>query len=349
LALAVLAAGDGAVSAEKLDKESCKSLSVERESLVAAGVKGDMDRGPEWAKANLNPERLGEIKRLMELGEQLEFRCGSGVSNSSKLAKKPDAEDGPGDKQPATTGTKQGKHSPAARSDISPEMKLPQAEGSAEQKVSAVPPPSPLALTAAPISVQSRSSLGAAKPVLPATAMKPVAPAPAPHRMAESETPPALKLPMPVKTITPEEAAAKVAPRVQEKPVAVTPPKSVLPETPPSLGKATMAKEGAEAPSLGKADHSESPAGAGPQDAASEDGAAPSLGNAVSPAGGAMTLQGLGTAAAPAAALAVPSLGKAGPQTAAGAKKSARRRTSNGYVAPVDVNPGFLTRYGSSP
>ena len=349
MALALFAAGGGAASAEKLDKESCKSLSVELGSLVAAGVKGDMDRGPEWAKANLSPERLGEIKRLMELGEQLEFRCGSGVGNSSKLAKKTEGEGEPGDKHPATTDTKHGKHAPAARSDVAPEMKLPQAEGSAEQKVSAAPQPSPLVLPATPISTQSRSALGAPKPTIEATAAKPAAPAPAPNKMAESSAPPALKLPMPVKTITPEEAAAKVAPQVPDKPAAVTPPKSVPPNTPPSLGKATVAKESSEAPSLGKAEHPDAPAAGSLQNAASEDLAAPSLGNAVSPEGGATTLQGLGTAAAPAAALAAPSLGKAGPQTAAGAKKSARRRTNSGYVSPVDVNPGFLTRYGSAP
>jgi hypothetical protein len=284
----------------------------------------------------------------MELGDVLEFRCGLSASNSSKLARKPDAEDEPGNKQPA--GTKHGKHGPAGRSDVAPEMKVPQAEGSAEQKVSAAPPqPSPLALPATPISTQSRSALGAPKPTIEATAAKPAAPEPAPHKMAESSAPPALKLPMPVKTITPEEAAAKVAPREPEQPAAVTPPKSVQPDSPPSLGDATTAKEAAEAPSLGRAEHPDAPAAGGLKNAASEDSAAPTLGNAVSPEGSATTLQGLGTAAAPAAALGAPTLGKAGPQTAAGAKKSARRRANSGYVSPVDVNPGFLTRYGSAP
>src|SRR5690242_14879503 len=84
LALALFAAGGGAVRAEKLDKESCKSLTGEMDGLVAAGVKSDMERGPEWAKSNLTPDRLGQVKRLMELGEQLEFRCGSGAGSATR-------------------------------------------------------------------------------------------------------------------------------------------------------------------------------------------------------------------------------------------------------------------------
>jgi len=44
--------------------------------MVAAGVRDDMQRGPEWAKANLTPERLGNIQHLIGIEEQLEFRCG---------------------------------------------------------------------------------------------------------------------------------------------------------------------------------------------------------------------------------------------------------------------------------
>src|SRR5205814_1292367 len=37
---------------------------------------GSMGKGPEWAKVNLAPEKLEQIRRLIELDEQLLFRCG---------------------------------------------------------------------------------------------------------------------------------------------------------------------------------------------------------------------------------------------------------------------------------
>jgi hypothetical protein len=39
-----------------------------------------MERGPEWALANLPPEKIASIRRLIEVEEQLEFRCGMGPS-----------------------------------------------------------------------------------------------------------------------------------------------------------------------------------------------------------------------------------------------------------------------------
>ncbi len=44
--------------------------------MLADGTRDDMERGPEWAKANLPPDRLENILRLIEVEEQLEFRCG---------------------------------------------------------------------------------------------------------------------------------------------------------------------------------------------------------------------------------------------------------------------------------
>lgn len=61
--------------AAKLDKPECDGLKTEREQLLSTGLKADMDHGPEWAKAHLAPERLLQVKRLMEIEEQLNFRC----------------------------------------------------------------------------------------------------------------------------------------------------------------------------------------------------------------------------------------------------------------------------------
>lgn len=75
-AVAVLwTAGAGGASAARLDKEACDALRTEEAGLEAAGIKGDMQQGPEWAKTNLAPERLQQVARWIEIEEQLSFRC----------------------------------------------------------------------------------------------------------------------------------------------------------------------------------------------------------------------------------------------------------------------------------
>jgi hypothetical protein len=75
LGAAPLLAAPHAVAAP-LEPAACETLKVEFDSLVAGGAKSDMDRGPAWAKANLTPDRLGKIERLIAVEEQLSFRCG---------------------------------------------------------------------------------------------------------------------------------------------------------------------------------------------------------------------------------------------------------------------------------
>ena len=77
LTLALLAAGGGETWATRLDKTACADLNSELSGLLAPGLKEDMDKGPAWAAANLPPERLIVINRVIELQGQIEFRCGS--------------------------------------------------------------------------------------------------------------------------------------------------------------------------------------------------------------------------------------------------------------------------------
>ena len=62
-------------SAEMLDEPACNQLKNEQARLAAEGLKTDMLRGPEWAKSNLPQARLDQIKHLMDVEEQLQFRC----------------------------------------------------------------------------------------------------------------------------------------------------------------------------------------------------------------------------------------------------------------------------------
>lgn len=65
----------GVANAASLDKETCDKLKVEQAQLEGTGVRGTMAKGPDWAKANLAADKLGEIKRMLELDELLLFRC----------------------------------------------------------------------------------------------------------------------------------------------------------------------------------------------------------------------------------------------------------------------------------
>lgn len=74
LGTALLLAAPAALAAP-LEPAACETLKVEFDSLVAGGAETDMERGPAWAKANLTPDRLGKIERLIAVEEQLSFRC----------------------------------------------------------------------------------------------------------------------------------------------------------------------------------------------------------------------------------------------------------------------------------
>ncbi len=89
LAAVLLAAGSSGVWAAPLDKKTCNGLNEELSGMLGAGVGADMERGPEWAKANLGEEKLKDIRHLIELEEQLEFRCG--IARGRTVAKTPAA------------------------------------------------------------------------------------------------------------------------------------------------------------------------------------------------------------------------------------------------------------------
>lgn len=95
---ALLLAAPGAVAAP-LAPDVCASLKTEYQGLVADGAKADMDRGPEWAKTNLTPERLGKIERLITVEEQLSFRCEELLTARPIIKEAPKIEGGGLDKE----------------------------------------------------------------------------------------------------------------------------------------------------------------------------------------------------------------------------------------------------------
>lgn len=64
-----------AQAAPKLDKETCEQLKGEQAKFLASGIVEDIQKGVEWGKANLTPERIREIEHFILLDEQLKFGC----------------------------------------------------------------------------------------------------------------------------------------------------------------------------------------------------------------------------------------------------------------------------------
>jgi len=73
-AAALLMPAGGAVAAS-LDKETCDKLKAELAQIETTDARVNMIKGPDWAKTNLGPDKLGEVKRLIEVEELLLFRC----------------------------------------------------------------------------------------------------------------------------------------------------------------------------------------------------------------------------------------------------------------------------------
>ena len=83
LALSVLLLMGGTAFATPLDETSCAKLRDERGLLEQAGLRDMMARGPAWAAVNLPAAKLREIQRLIELDEQITFRCPQPVATAA--------------------------------------------------------------------------------------------------------------------------------------------------------------------------------------------------------------------------------------------------------------------------
>ena len=75
LAASIVWASAALATQPKLDAETCAQLRLEQIKFRQSGILNDMRKGPEWAKANLTPERLREVEHYLTLDEQVEFGC----------------------------------------------------------------------------------------------------------------------------------------------------------------------------------------------------------------------------------------------------------------------------------
>ena len=117
------------VRSEPLDAATCGQLKGEQARMEQSGVRGSMEKGPQWAKANLAADKLDQIRRLMDLDEQLIFRCSS--RNLIELPPEADADPPP----PKTD--EEGKDAATPKADAAPVAKGPVAEKAPAEKKSA--------------------------------------------------------------------------------------------------------------------------------------------------------------------------------------------------------------------
>jgi hypothetical protein len=258
LAVAVAVAGAGAAWAAKLDKTACAALSSELAAIKNSGIKADMERGPEWAKANMPPERLQSALRLLELEDQLEFRCSMrGIAKQQDKPEAPGTSAAPASSSPpdskraaeqpslnnATAATENRAGAPAM---LAPVFKPPVAMQSTHlppapptQRTSTVPPAAPTVApaAAAPTAVPSTAPAttatttpAAASPGAPATTAKPGQPPPVVANTPPATVPPATTVPVTKSGPLPS-AAATTAPPTTAQPAPGAAPATKNPST----------------------------------------------------------------------------------------------------------------------
>ncbi len=152
--LAVLANGHAA----PLEPEVCSKLKDERVVLEQAGVRGNMAKGPQWAKANLPPDKLEQIRRLIDVESQLLFRC-----SGQRLIELPaGVEADPAAVVPPDEAA-EGKEAPPAKADAAPGDKKAPADKKAPPDKKATVAKTPSADKAAPPKTKADEDAAKAK------------------------------------------------------------------------------------------------------------------------------------------------------------------------------------------
>jgi hypothetical protein len=159
LVAAAMVAHAAAVHAAPLEKEECAKLKGEQAQLEQSGVRSSMGRGPEWAKANLSSERLEQVRRVIELDEQLLFRCQGKPLVTFREASDPD---------PAATGPRDPAKAPAPNAVKAPVKRT--AVQPAAGAVKGAPKVPPAAKKTAAPAPSAPPSAAPAKPAAPAPA-----------------------------------------------------------------------------------------------------------------------------------------------------------------------------------
>lgn len=150
-------ASSGPAAAVPLSEEACNTLEQERAGLITAGANYDLAKGAEWGAANLNQERLSRVQRLIEIDEQLAFRCVQPKTAAAALAAKASKDAAPAAKPPPLP-----KKAPTAAGTA--DQPKPPAPAKAAAKKAPAPAPKP------PASAPAKTAAPAPKPAEPKAA-----------------------------------------------------------------------------------------------------------------------------------------------------------------------------------
>jgi hypothetical protein len=145
--------------AAQLDKGSCDALKGEQAELEKAGVRGTMAKGAAWAKSNLAADKLEQVRRLIEVDEQLLFRC-----QGKPLVIMPADPDA--DPAAAAGESKEGQKAPVAKADKdgAKTKAAPAKKAAAQPSPSAAPKPAKKAAAPAKADPSGQSGKEAAGP-----------------------------------------------------------------------------------------------------------------------------------------------------------------------------------------
>lgn len=76
LVLSVAALISSPARAEMLERDECKALQAEKQTLLTASVKAALTGGPDWVKEHLhNAEEIEQVRKYLQVEEKVAFRC----------------------------------------------------------------------------------------------------------------------------------------------------------------------------------------------------------------------------------------------------------------------------------
>ena len=127
--------------AAPLDEASCDQLKHEEAALDRAGIRAAWSKGPEWARTALGKDKLEQVRRLIEVDEQLAFRCVIRQRLPAQAAAAPDGKPAVEPKAKAVPKSKPNAKAAAA-------VDTPAGEQAAAPPVQAKPPARPKAAQA---------------------------------------------------------------------------------------------------------------------------------------------------------------------------------------------------------
>lgn len=76
LALSVVPLTSVSAGAEMLERDQCKVLEAEKQTLLTASVKAALTGGPDWVKEHLhNEEQIEQVRKYLQVEEKVAFQC----------------------------------------------------------------------------------------------------------------------------------------------------------------------------------------------------------------------------------------------------------------------------------